>query len=229
MIDVHPFCAKKFINKNFYDHRARWIHYFNQIRRVASLKRDYTNGKEFSVLEVGSGHGVVTNYLKTCGISIQTLDNDPRNKPDICCSVVDIDTHVPPESFDLVIACEILEHLPFQSFASILRKMKDVTRQFVFISVPDSRRILFQSRIKLPMIKKQFLCSLRIPGPIMKVGKKGHQWELGRRGYPRSRVIREIEKSGLRVMSHYSHIDTPQNYYFVLSKHRENFQTETVS
>ena len=218
MIDVNPFCARKFINRNFYDHRARWIHYFHQIRRVASLKRDHARGKEFSVLEVGPGHNVVTNYLRTCGISVKTLDMNPESKPDFCCSVVDIDAYVPPESFDLVIACEILEHLPFQSFAPILRKMKDITRQFVFISVPDSRRILFQSRVKLPLIKKEFQCSLRIPGATMKAGKKGHQWEFGRRGYSPSRVIREIETSGLRVMSHYSHVDTPQNHYFVLCK-----------
>lgn len=217
-IDVHPFCAKKFINKNFYDHRARWIHYFHQIRRVASLKRDYAKGNNFSVLEVGPGHCVVTNYLRTCGIPIKTLDNDSDSNPDFCCSVADIDAHVPPESVDLIIACEILEHLPFKDFAQILRKMKQVTRQFVFISVPDSRRLLFQSRVKLPFIKKEFQCSFRLPGTVMKVGKKGHQWELGRKGYPISRVISEIEKSGLRVMSHYSYLDTPQNYYFVLRK-----------
>ena len=216
--EPNPFCQKKFKNKNFYDHKARWIHYFHQIRRVASVLRNYPEGKEFSVLEIGPSHGVVTHYLQLCGVPVKTLDVDPDNKPDYRGSVTNINTLVPSNSCDMIIACEILEHLPFADFASILEKMKKVSRKYIFISVPDSRRILFQARLKLPALN-EVSCSFRITGPRMEPQPNGgHQWELGRRGTSRSRVLKEIKKAGLRIEAHYSNIDTPQNYYFLLSK-----------
>ena len=90
-ISVNPFCKRKFKNKNFYDHKARWIHYFHQIRRVAALMRNYGGKDDFSVLEIGPSHGIVTNYLKTCGVSVTTLDIDADNQPDYLGSVTDID------------------------------------------------------------------------------------------------------------------------------------------
>jgi len=217
-ITPHPFLAKKFKNKNFYDHKARWIHYFHQLRRVASILRNHPEGKEFSVLEIGPSHGIVTHYLQLCGVNVKTLDVDPDNKPDYLGSVTDIDTLAPHNSCDVIVACEILEHLPFADFGHTLEKMKKVTRKYIFISVPDSRHILFQARIKLPALNEKSY-SIRVTGPRMEPQPNGgHQWELGRRGTPRSRVLKEINKTGLHVVTHYSHIDTPQNYYFLLSK-----------
>jgi len=214
----HPFCQRKFKNKNFYDHKARWIHYFHQIRRVAAILRNHPEGKEFSVLEIGPSHGIVTHYLQLCGVNVKTLDVDPDNKPDYLGSVTDIDKIAPHNSCDVIVACEILEHLPFADFGPTLEKMKKVTRKYIFVSVPDSRHILFQARVKLPALNERSY-SIRITGPRMKPQPNGgHQWELGRRGTPRSRVFKEIEKTGLHIVMHYSHIDTPQNYYFLLSK-----------
>jgi len=218
LTEPHPFCESRFKNKNFYDHRARWIHYFHQIRRIAAILRSHPEGKEFSVLEAGPSHGIVTHYLQMCGVDVKTLDIDSENKPDYLGSVMDIDTLVPHNSCDVIIACEILEHLPFSDFSLALEKMKQVSRQYIFISLPDSRRILFQGRIKFPWLK-QLLWSFRIPGAYMEPQGPGkHQWEFGRKGFSRSRVCGEIEKAGLHIVVDYSHIDTPQNYYFLLSK-----------
>ncbi len=218
LTEPHPFCQSRFTNKNFYDHRARWIHYFHQIRRIAAILRSHPKGKEFSVLEIGPSHGIVTHYLQLCGVNVKTLDIDDENKPDYLGSVTDIDTLVPHNSCDVIIACEILEHLPFEDFARALEKMKKITRQYIFVSLPDSRRILFQGRIKFPGCNT-ISWSWRIPGASMKPEPNGgHQWEYGRRGFSPARVRGEIEKTGLRIISRYCHIDTPQNYYFLLEK-----------
>lgn len=207
-----------FWSPQFYDHKARWIHYFHQIRFVADeLRHRGGNAKNFSVLEVGPSHGLVNSYLKKFGVNAKTLDIKPEYTPDFLGSIFAMP--IPDNSFDMVIACEVLEHYPFADFQKGLAELRRVSKKSVLFSCPDARRILFAASIKTPFFK-EMKCALRIPTFQTHTAKHegDHHWEIGKRGYPPSRIRREIIRAGFSVREERVPIDTPKNHYFLLKK-----------
>lgn len=207
-----------FYSKKFYDHKARWIHYFNQIRAVAYEIRVRGKGLDgFSVLEIGPSHGLVTEYLRKFGVHVTTLDFKKSYKPDIVADVREIP--LPDESYDMAIVCEVLEHMPFEDSLQALTELRRVTRRMVLMSVPDARRTLLQLRLKIPWFK-EFSFTARYPAFTRQVvvNEHWHNWEIGKIGYPPSYVKKQIENIGFRVRQHGSFADTPRNYYFFLEK-----------
>jgi len=99
-----------------------------------------------SVLEVGAGPGdlAANLFLRPAGSQIEYLGTDisPRQiqiakerYPDLsfqCSSVYELP--IQDKSFDLSMACELLEHLEHPSMA--LAELARVTRRFVLVSVP---------------------------------------------------------------------------------------------
>ncbi len=84
-----------------------------------------------SVLEVGVGSGVVTAALRAAGIQVTTLDIQPELKPDLVGSVTDVPA--PPDSFDVVLCCQVLEHLLFNQLSDALVELSRVSRQAVIL------------------------------------------------------------------------------------------------
>ncbi|MEK7098909.1 MAG: class I SAM-dependent methyltransferase [Patescibacteria group bacterium] len=207
-----------FHSEQFYDHKARWIHYFHQIRAVRSELRE--NGGDldkFSVLEIGPSHGLVTGYLRKFGVKVTTLDIKPEYTPDVVGDVCELP--FADDSFSMAIACEVLEHMPFTDSLKALRELRRVVKRTIFISVPDARRTLLQMRLKLPFCREISL-TIRVPTlqrQIVTVAR-AHNWEIGKRGYPPSYVRSSIRRAGFRILREGSLPDTPRNYYFLLEK-----------
>ena len=207
-----------FYSKNFYDHKARWIHYFHQIRAVAGEIRRRGRGLNgFLVLEIGPSHGLVTEYLRKFGVSVTTLDYKESYKPDVVGDVRALP--FADDSFDMAICCEVLEHMPFGDSLIALRELRRVSRGAVLMSVPDARRTLLGLQIKIPFFRPLSLM-IRVPAFVRQVvvNEHWHNWEIGKIGYPTSRVRGEIERVGFRIRQYGSLPDTPRNYYFLLEK-----------
>ena len=81
--------------------KRRWYAYWTQINYVNKIKPN-------KILEIGPGRGVVTDYLKKANITITTCDPDPEVNADINYDFKKIkDKNI----VDLVICCEVLEHM----------------------------------------------------------------------------------------------------------------------
>lgn len=206
-----------FYSDKFYDHKARWIHYFHQIRAVADEVARSRHPEQYSVLEIGPSHGLVTEYLRKFGVKVTTLDYKQEYKPDVVGDVRALP--FPDNAFDMAIACEVLEHMPFQDTLKAAAEMRRVARSAVLISVPDARRTLFGLRWKLPFFKERHL-AVRIPALTRQVvtGERGHHWEIGKIGYPSRFVRRAFRNIGFRVRRSGPLPDTPCNHYFLLEK-----------
>lgn len=213
-----------FWSKEFYDHRGRWHHYFNQILAVRQAMRKFVNSGQapetFTLLEVGPGIGTVASYLKGNNVAVQTLSIAKQDQPDLLGSITNIP--LPNKSFEMGLVCEVFEHLPYEDFQRALAEMRRVVKGNIFISVPDHRHILFKFSLKIPFLKELRWCLRvnRFRKRRAKVSKDwhkdGHYWELGYPGFRLSKIITDIQDSGLNIVRHWSPPENTKNHYFLL-------------
>lgn len=90
-----------------------------------------------TLLEVGPGSYLHRDYLQRLGVSVTTLDVKPPAQPGVTGTV----TQLPFQNnaFDVAVAYEVLEHVPFEDFSTALTQLAQVARQRVIISLPDCR------------------------------------------------------------------------------------------
>ncbi len=117
----------KFDKFHRYDYQDRWISYWHQIDEVLKLQPR-------TVLEIGIGNKMVSDYLRKQGIEVKTLDIDEDLKPDFIASVINMP--LANDSFDVILCAEILEHLPFKDFKKALLELKRVTKRYTVLSLP---------------------------------------------------------------------------------------------
>lgn len=190
-----------------YETLPRWIIHWYQIDKILSLKRN-------KVLEVGPGNGIVSRYLRLCGLCVRTVDIDNRNSPDILADVINLP--IESESFDIVSCCEVLEHMPYDKFNLALTEIYRVTSAFAIISIPAPfAGAAFSINLpKTPIFKFH----LGMPLFVNKKFDGEHYWELGRWGYPLKRIRRDIESTGFEILHEKRPALSLFCYFFLLQK-----------
>lgn len=196
-----------------YDNITRFISYFYQADLIRELKPD-------NVLEIGIGNKTVVNYLKQNGIKIDTCDFDESLKPDY---VADI-RNLPFKngSYDVVMACEILEHIPWKDVDKALNELHRISKKFALISIPYSAAS-FELILKFPLIekilKKPFIdLFFRMPYSFVDINFSGqHYWEMGKKNYPIKKVKRAFEKY-FKILKEVRPTLNPYHHFFVLEK-----------
>jgi ubiquinone/menaquinone biosynthesis C-methylase UbiE len=199
--------------KSSYNTLYRFVSYYYQIKSIFDLNPN-------SVLEIGIGSNLVSNYLKQNNISVKTCDVKKELSPDIICDIRGIS--LPDNSYDLVCAYEVLEHIPFNDFIKSIKEMKRVSKKHVIFSVPYSSpyiHLLFTLPYLSRVIKKKYL-GLLFRLPIYKKHKFNgeHYWELGKRGYPIKRIRQIIKSCDLRINKEFSPLFNKNHYFFILEK-----------
>ena len=189
-----------------YNDGERWMSYRRQIDEVLKVKPD-------NVLEIGIGNGLVAWYLKSCGISVITLDIDKELKPDVVGSVEKMPFD--DNSFDVILCAEVLEHLPFEKFPKALSELKRAAKKFVVLFLPHWGWT-FRFCLKIPLLPP-----IRILWKISGVlrHKPGeHQWEIGKRGFSLRKIKREINSAGFKILNDRILFENPYHHFFILEK-----------
>ncbi len=162
---------------NDYDTILRFISYHYQIENVLKLRPQ-------KCLEIGIGNRTVSNYLLNAGVNLTTCDFDKDLKPDVVADIRELPFK--DNEFDVIMACEIIEHLPWEDVVKALEGLQRVSSKYVYLSIPYACEA-FETAFRFPGIKKLFdkrLMSLRlrIPHFWKKNSFDGqHYWELGRK------------------------------------------------
>lgn len=188
-----------------YDTKERFISYWHQINLVMGTRPQ-------NVLEVGVGNKFVSGYLRSLGVDIHTLDFDERLEPDTVGSVLDL----PFEDGEFDVACcfETLEHLPWENFDTAMSELSRVARRWVMVSLPDRTPYV---RVNLEWrFHREIAHTLRdLPNPKPKVHEFDgqHYWEIGRKGWPLSRIVEQIERHGLRVEDKFRVFEDPYHRF----------------
>jgi hypothetical protein len=195
-----------------YDNKERFISYFNQKNLIfESLKNNNS-----SVLEIGVGNGFLKNYLTANGINVKTFDFDSTLNPDYVGDVRDIENIV-KEKFDVVVCFEVLEHIPFEDFERTIKQLKDVTKNTLIVSVPQTK--LYVSLWMKMSLLRPLSIYLSIPAFFRKHKFDGqHYWELGATGFGERKLKTIFKKTGLNLMKIYTDSQDPYHIYFILEK-----------
>lgn len=94
-----------------------------------------------AILEIGSGDGLIINSLHEVGYDPVALDISWNAVVRIINTKKRVQgnaTHLPfiSHSFDLVLSCELLEHIPNSQFSRVLHEIEEVARKYIIITVP---------------------------------------------------------------------------------------------
>lgn len=190
-----------------YDKLDRWTSYWYQIRETLALRPE-------SVLEIGAGGGVYRDYLKrTGGIAYKSLDIAEDLHPDIIGSADNIPLQ--DESFDVVAAFEVLEHLPFERFEKALGEIRRVSRKYAIVSLPHFGPPVKFS-FKIPFLR-EIKFHFKIPYSQKHSFNGQHYWEIGKRGYP-EKEIRETISKFFRIRKEFVPFENQYHHFYVLER-----------
>lgn len=154
-----------------------------------------------SILEIGPGPGLFSSIMRNFGKNITTTDFDRELRPDLVAAL----PYLPftNNSYDLVCAFEVLEHLPFDLIGSCLSEMARIANAYVVFSVPNIKHMNPDIKIvaDLKIGKWKFNRS------FFRTKHKGlcntveHYWELGFNGYKLEKVVDIASATGLKLVT----------------------------
>lgn len=159
----------------------------HQIHEINKLKpRD--------ILEIGPGNGFTSTFLKRAGYDVTTVDINPSLHPDICAPLDQLPEHLNGRRFDLVVCCEVLEHMPLSELPSNLRYLRGAGER-LFMTLPNYKRTIgIGAMFRIPG-RKPFPASSYIEIKKRKLQEGAHFWEVGSEpGCTRASIVAELKK-----------------------------------
>ncbi len=191
-----------------YAHPGRFVSYYHQLAEVLALTPR-------SVLEIGVGGGVFRDYLKgNTNTSYTSVDVADDLHPDVVGDV----TKLPfaDNSFDVVCAFEVLEHIPFERFEKALSELSRVSRHAVVLSLPHFGPPV-KFLLKIPFLPEASF-AFKIPFLRKHTFNGQHHWEIGKKGYS-VRMIRGIIQKYFMVEKEFVPFENQYHHFFVLGCH----------
>jgi 2-polyprenyl-3-methyl-5-hydroxy-6-metoxy-1,4-benzoquinol methylase len=209
--DLEPDVPQNLYNAQTYDELDRFVSYWNQKEAIVKLASRLESA---SILEIGKGNGFLSEYLKRHQFDIETFDSAPDLKPDYIGDIRSV-SHIVKKKFDIVCAFEVLEHIPYTDVPHILTELAALTKNYLVISLPQSRLYL-SFWLKLNVVRP-LQVYLSLPFPTEHTFDGEHHWELGKWDYPISKFRILLEKHFI-VQKEYTHPLNCYHRFFILAK-----------
>jgi len=189
-----------------YGFEGRFVSYFWQLQATLDLQPS-------SVLEVGVGDRVFGNFIKdNTSIKYTSVDVAADLSPDFVADVRKLP--FADNSFDVVCAFEVLEHLPFSEFNQALSELSRVARSHIVISLPHFGPMLSFS-LKVPFLR-ELRTAFKIPFPREHHFNGQHHWEIGKRGFPLSRIRNSLAEHG-KLVKDFVPFGSAYHHFFILA------------
>ena len=200
--------------------------YFFQIKCIKNLDVN-------SILEVGPGEGFCATNLLRAGYEYETMDFYNKESYDFEITykedLSNFDSKNHPKKYDLTCAFQVLEHFDYSRFKDNVRKLSDISKKYIFISLPYSC-IGFSFNLRLhisQIINVDRRINLYLP--TFKKNRKYreeymkrypwaiHYWEIGRREYPLKRILNDLKSLNLSILNK-THGPNPYHYFLLCKK-----------
>lgn len=210
---IKGFDREKYLDRTEYFNEAYFslpqlFSFSHQIHLIHSL-----NPK--NILEIGIGNGFVSNFLKNAGYKVTTADINPALEPDIVAPILDLRNEI-EEGFDLVVCCEVLEHMPFELFVESIRVISDIGDNCLITLPRYKRRWGFNGLLDLPNVPiRGFNINFSIPFYKKKLQDSAHFWEVGyNKQTSREALLEHLKCNFDEVINGFFHLN-PYHEYFV--------------
>lgn len=188
-----------------YVDEGRWASVWHQLDEV-------TRCKPQRVLEIGPGPGLMKRAGAAFGLKVETLDLDPDLDPDHLGSVLALP--FADDSFDVVCAFQMLEHLPYEESLQAFAQMARVASKAVVISLPDVRP-MWRYSIYLPRLgQKRWLLHRPFWKPHSHRFDGEHYWEINKLDTPLDKVLADFSAVA-PLQRTYRMFDDPYYRFFV--------------
>ena len=193
---------------SLYVSKYRYNSYWHQLDEVFRSKAE-------NILEVEVGAGVTYNYLQSKGHDVYAVDLEVALKPTVAATVMSLPFR--DKTFDAVVCCQVLEHLPFEKFKDALCELHRVCAGKLILSLPD-KTLGIALLIRVP----NFIfwdCCIFLPWAIREPIRtvREHYWEIGRKGFPKKKIIANIQASGFSLERTYRVPEYPYHHFFIAS------------
>jgi hypothetical protein len=132
--------------KAYYDDPEKWGRAYHRINLDrAKLIAEAVPRDAEKILDLGAGDGLVFNTLREAGhdpvafdishIALKCIQGDKL--------VQGTASNLPfsSNSFDLILACEVLEHIPYITFKAVLDEILRISKRYVLITVPYKEKL----------------------------------------------------------------------------------------
>lgn len=171
-----------------------------------------------TLLEIGKGNGFVSEFLRSAGVKVTTVDVNPSLQPDVVGSIQDLHKIFGQQVFDCVLCAEVLEHMPFSELLASLRTLRKHTHHTCIITLPrcDPAPYEISFQFTLPRIGTR-KASLSFPrrtkkNPIY----PGHHWELNHTDDSSLEAIRRGMLQSFSAVKDYRFEFNPYHHFFIL-------------
>ena len=192
-----------------YVRKNRWMSFHYQLEEILS-REDI-----MSVLEVGPGVPILRKLLPVFRprIVYKSIDIAEDLNPDVIGSV----TNMPESdnSYDVVCAFQVLEHIPYEDFLKALPEMKRVSKKYVLISLPHNAPHV-ALHLKIPFVR-QTRFAWKIPYKRSHTFDGQHYWEVGKRDTPVQKV-RAAMAEHFTIKKEYVPFENQSHRFYVLEK-----------
>ena len=193
-----------------------WFRYYHLVKDALKLQAE-------SILEIGTGSGIVRNCLKPLVNKYWVLDINAKLEPDVVSDVRDLQPKL-KSNFDCVIAADVLEHLPFADLPKVVKNLFEYLKPggFALITIPHRQsNFLFMSPNQIPHV-------ITVPSGFLSLGAfwrrfikrkiwidPHHSWEIGDGNITVKKVKSCFEKEKLIIRNYQKllYVD-----YFILQK-----------
>ena len=111
--------------ERYYPKKINMISFYNSMYQI----NDVLSKNPKKVLIIWWGNYIEKYYFEKLWIDVVTIDIDNILKPDYICSVSDIkDLDFKNNEFDIILACHVLEHIPFKYIKWILKEFSRISK-----------------------------------------------------------------------------------------------------
>lgn len=187
--------------------KPRWTSMWHQLDELMRLSPE-------RVLEIGPGPGVLKKLAGQFGLHVETLDLAADLNPDHVGSVTDMPFE--DNSFDVVCAFQVLEHLPYELALQGYREMRRVSRGNLLISLPDAK-LVWRYAGYIPQLGKfDWLMPRPFAKPKQHKFDGEHHWELNKRDYPLELIMADFSADD-SVIRTYRVQENPYHRFFVIT------------
>jgi len=169
------------------------------------------------IIEIGKGNGFVSDFFKKAKYDFLTFDINKNLEPDIEGNILEFSNLITTE-VDIVIACEILEHLPFEMFENSLEQISKVSRKYTIITLPEHKKFFgLNLQLRIPKINR-FSLPFFIKYKGNKVLGSGHFWEIDYSKETKRKVIEMILEKYFKIINKGSFHTNPYHNFYILEK-----------